>query len=221
MQDHPWNPTGFSPKRWKPAIQGFSTAIFLSVFLSIFNWWAFGSGEGPLMVKIIVSIFNLILIFVWWNAVKSVIHAIKFGHTRLEFGQFPYYLGDWFQARILLPSNIERVEHVDLVLRCVQEFYATSGSGKNRRKSLVHEQLWAEEQELSGAEIGPWPRYLNATFVLPAAIVAPGSQITSEKPVFWELEMEMKVPGVDLTQRYLVPVYAKDFETSAASGVAA
>lgn len=208
MVDYPWDTSGYVPSRWKPVISGWSAAVFMTVFLSIFNWWAFWSDDGVLFVKIIVSIFDLILLFVWYSAFKSLVHALKFGSTKLEFGQFPYHTGDWFQAKVLLPAGLERVEGAKLAFRCVREFYEVRGHGENRSRRLVHEQIWAEEQEISGAEIGQWPRNLNATFVIPAA--APGSHIAAEKPVFWELEMELAVPGIDLKQRYLVPVYSKE-----------
>ncbi|MEM6886177.1 MAG: hypothetical protein AAF571_14205 [Verrucomicrobiota bacterium] len=213
MSDYPWDTTGYSPPRWQPFINGLGMAVFMTIFLSMFNWWAFWSGDGVIFVKIIVSVFDLILISVWVATVKSIIHAFKFGKTRLEFGQFPYHTGDWFQVKIQLPAGLERVESAKLVFRCVREFYEVYRTGNKRSKRLVHEQLWAEEQELSGAEIGQWPRFLNATFTIPAA--APGSDITTqaeEKPIFWELEMELKVPGVDLKQQYLVPVYVQDPE---------
>jgi hypothetical protein len=218
MEDHPWDSSGYSPDRWKPVIQGIGAALFMTVFLSVFNWWAFVSGDGPWMVKAIVGIFDLILIGVWVHAIKAIIHAIKFGRTRLNYSQFPYFHGDWFQAQVELPSGLEQIDKAKLILRCVREFYETTGRGKNRSKRVVHEQLWSEDQVLSGAEIGRWPRHLNATFVLPAQEIAPGTEIRSEKPIFWELEMELAVPGVDLKQRYLVPVYAQDFGKGVPSG---
>jgi len=216
MTDYYWEESGYSPSRWQPVLKGLSGALFMTVFLSIFNWWAFGSGDHSWFLKIIVSVFDLLLIYIWFVTFKSIVHALKFGKTRLEFSQFPYYLGDYFQANIQLPAGLERVESAKMVLRCVREFYETQGYGKNRNKKLVHEQLWAEEQAWTGAEIGQWPSYLKGTFAIPNT--APSSRITAqadEKPIFWELEMQLAVPGVDLKQSYLVPVYAQDSESVA------
>ncbi|MEM1157865.1 MAG: hypothetical protein AAF649_05610 [Verrucomicrobiota bacterium] len=210
MADYAWDASGYSPARWQPLAKTLGGAVFMTVFLSIFNWWAFGSDDDSIFLRVIVIVFDLMLIFVWWTALKGMIHAVKFGRTRLEYGKFPYYLGDWFQANIQLPAGLERVDSVRLVFRCVREFYEVRGRGKNRRRTLVHEQLWAEDQEWSRDEIGQWPRFLNATFTIPAA--APGSRMnaqTKQNTIFWELEMELSVPGVDLKQRYLVPVYAR------------
>ena len=206
MQDYPWDQTGYSPQRWQQVVKGVGMAVFMTVFLSMFNWWAFWSGSDELILKIIVSIFNLALIMVWFKAGQSMLHALKFGKTRLEFAQFPYYTGDWFQVKVQLPKGLERVESVQLTFRCVREFYETRGHGKNRSNHLVHEQLWAEEQQLSGAEIGSWPRFLKTTFVIPAS--APGSVLAASQPLFWELELQAAVPGLDLKQCYLAPVYA-------------
>lgn len=157
------------------------------------------------MVKILVGLFDLFLIWSVWHSLKVTIHAFKFGRTRLIYSQFPLKIGDWFQAEVTLPAGIERVAKAVLELRCVCEFYETTGSGRNRSKRLVHQQLWSESQELSSTDIGAWPRSLKATFAIPPD--GPASRLSGHPTIFWELVVTASVPGVDFKQKYLVPVY--------------
>jgi hypothetical protein len=34
------------------------------------------------------------------------------------------------------------------------------------------------------------------------------TNLSAERPVFWELQIVLSMPGLDFTERYLVPVYA-------------
>lgn len=218
-RDYPWDPSGFSPPRWKPVLSAWAMALFMSVFLSMFNWWAFFSDDGPLMVKVIVGLFDLILLWVWWHAFSTLLHAVKFGRTRLVFPEFPVHPGQWLKAVVELPPSLTGMESAEMTLRCIREFWETRGTGRNRSKSIVHEQIWAESQQWSGYELGAWPGKIQTTFILPAD--APGTCLSEEIPIFWELEVRAEVPGVDLTQRYLVPVYRGPDRGNATSGAPA
>ncbi|MFM2082243.1 MAG: hypothetical protein RL380_934, partial [Verrucomicrobiota bacterium] len=46
LADFAWDKRGFRPSRWAKPVRGFSFSLFLAVFLSMFNWWAFGD-HGP------------------------------------------------------------------------------------------------------------------------------------------------------------------------------
>jgi hypothetical protein len=36
---------------------------------------------------------------------------------------------------------------------------------------------------------------------------APATRLGAHRPVFWELEVNLDVPGLDFKQNYLVPIY--------------
>ena len=61
LADYPWHPDGFTVSEWTAAAKMLALALGLSVFLSMFNWWAFGI-NGPWMVKGIVGLFDIILV---------------------------------------------------------------------------------------------------------------------------------------------------------------
>ncbi|MEM6820657.1 MAG: hypothetical protein AAF558_01775 [Verrucomicrobiota bacterium] len=203
--DYPWDPQGYQTDRWKPAIQGVAMATGMTVFFSIFNWWAFFSGEGPLMVKIIVVVFNLIIIAVWLHGIKALMHAIKYPPCRLLFDPFPYKAKDWLNLKVQIPQVIHTVHKARLTLRCIEQYYEWRRTSKGRTRTMIHDQLWEESHEFSGDDLGPFPQFIQSTFALPED--GPSTCIQQERPIFWQLELEMDVPGIDLKQRFLVPIY--------------
>jgi hypothetical protein len=64
LMDYAWDPRGFNAPRWKRPVKVVLLAGFLTLFLSMFNWWAFIE-KGPWMVKIVVGLFDLILFVLW------------------------------------------------------------------------------------------------------------------------------------------------------------
>lgn len=204
--DYPWNPMGVAKSPWGPAWKAFGIALFLAVFLAPFNWWAWGSEDGVLMVKIIVILFDLILLLTVFELVRRILIGLKYGRSRLEYATFPALTGSRVDLRWFPPAGLENATKIVFVLRCVEEWIEASGSGDNRTTQLIHEQLWAATRATEGP-VNCRPDYpIDLSFDLSAT--APGSNLAGElKITFWELDVSAEAPGVDFQERYLVPVY--------------
>lgn len=205
MADYPWERDQYSPLRWRPVRKALGMAVFFVVFASVFNWWAFGSGNSPLFLKLMIGLLDLIVLGVILYCIRTIWHALKFGKTSLKYPYFPIRLGDSVELEIQLPIGLSRAEGATLKLRCIKEFYEISGHGKNRNKRLVHEVLYESVSRLNRTQVEQWPGTLRYSFELPKE--APPTALSSEAPHFWEIELRMDVPGLDLEQRYLLPVY--------------
>ena len=95
LWDYEWQALGISDNKLKKVLHGFIMLSIVSVFLAPFNWWAFYSNEGPLMVKIIVVIFDLIFgLGGGYYFFHNLALYLKYGNSRLRFGSFPVLLGD-------------------------------------------------------------------------------------------------------------------------------
>src|SRR5208283_5877704 len=88
LADYAWHPEGFEVSEWPGLAKAVALAMALTVFLSMFNWWAFAA-DGPWMVKGIVGLFDIIALLVWVRAGQQLLCALKFGHSRIEFTSFP------------------------------------------------------------------------------------------------------------------------------------
>jgi hypothetical protein len=206
LNDYAWNTRRYTPSRWGRAVQSIVGAGFLTLFLSIFNWWAWGAG-GPWPVKAVVSLFDLLVVFVWWKAVLQVGRALKFGGSHLQFDHFPYRMDEPVAIRWVPPPGLAGADRGSFTFRCIEEYYEERGTGKDRNKWLVHDELCAETQSFDTPQQFVPGRAVEFRFELPAD--ARPTKLSGERPVYWELEARLSMPGLDFDERYLVPVYTR------------
>jgi hypothetical protein len=207
LADYPWHPEGFTVSEWPGAAKGFAGALGLTVFLSMFNWWAWGSGEGPWMVKGLTGLFDLIVLALWWVAVRQLARALKFGHSRVEFTTFPCHPDNPVVLRWQPGGGISRINRGTFTLRCVEEWMEGTGYGKNRQVTVVHEELWSAQGLLEQPRTLQPREAVELRYELPPD--ARTTHLDAEKPLFWELEVKLELPGLNFNETYLVPVYGK------------
>jgi hypothetical protein len=200
MIDYEWDEQGSREAVGRKIGGSIVGTVLFGVFLAPFHWWAWLSGQGVLFVQIMVALFELIFLLVVWNALKHMVHALKYGGSYLRFERFPFRLGEELHVRFG-PNRFDRVR---FTLRCVEEFWETSGSGRNRSKKLVCNRIYSEEQVVDASAATP---ELDVRFRLPD-----DPELTTHlagAPVrYWQLRAQADSPGLDLDVALLVPVYA-------------
>jgi len=204
LADYAWDPRGFTASRWSRAVRAIALAVFMSLFLSIFNYWAFAR-NGPWMVKFVTILFDLMLLAVWVGALTVLGRTLKFSGSRLEFARFPYRLDQPVLVRWHPASGIVTARNGTFTLRCVEEWFETRGHGKNRSQRLVQEETWNGTWHLEQSKIFARGEIMELTYELPAD--APSTQLHAAKPVFYEFEVKLDLPGLDFEETYLVPIY--------------
>jgi hypothetical protein len=204
LADYRWHPDAFEVSGWGGVVKSLAFAIGMTVFFSIFNWWAFW-GHGGWFVIAIVVVFDCLGLVVWWQAGRQLGSAFKFGRSRITFTQFPYRLPGPIVVRWQPRDGVSQVNKGTFTLRCVEEWVEVSGSGKNRTSTLVHEEIWSARWLLDQPRKIPVKDAVELTYDLPPD--APPTRLSADRPVFWELEVSLDVPGLDFKQTYLVPIY--------------
>ncbi|MEE9615068.1 MAG: hypothetical protein V3W31_09020 [Thermodesulfobacteriota bacterium] len=202
LVDYPWDRRGIWDNASGRCIHMLTGFILFAVFMSPFNWWAFLSGEGPLMVKLIVGLFDAITIGIFVAFIYRLLQYAKFGSSYLEFLNFPFFPG----GKLKVALSPHRFEEMDVTLRFVEERFETHGSGKNRSQTLVTYEHYSEKVKLQepmtfdklGIEFDipenpDWVNRLSAD---------PGVR-------YWELVVEASVPGIDFRTTFPVPVYKR------------
>ncbi len=205
LADYPWHPGGFEVSEWTNAAKALGVAVGLSIFLSIFNWWGFAAG-GPMMVKAIVILFDVIALLMWGKAGQLLGRALKFGHSQIKFTRFPYRLTDPIVLRWQPAGGIIRIKKGTFTLRCVEEWMERRGSGENQNLSLVQEEIWSGKWILDQPRNFPLKDTIELSYEVPAD--AQPTQLNNDKPVFWELEVKLDLPGFNFEETYLVPIYS-------------
>ncbi len=205
--DFPWNPAGYTPSRWGRAAKAvIGTAIF-SLFAVISNWWAFGADDSPWLVKVVAVVFDAVVVVVWWRTALIVARCAKFTGSKLVFHHFPYRLDEPIAVRWIPPRGVSHADKGTITFRCVEEYYEERQSGKDRERWLVHDELCAETQTFDSPRDFATGRPVEMRFAIPAD--ARGTCLSSERPVYWELEVKLSRAGLDFEEWYLVPVYAR------------
>jgi hypothetical protein len=206
LADYPWHPDGFAVSEWPGVGKTTALAMFITIFLSLFNWWAFAA-NGPTGLKILVCVFDLIALYVWFLAARQLLRALKFGHSRIEFTSFPCRPPKPVVIRWQPFSGISRVNTGTFTLRCVAEWTEGYGGGDNRTVSLIHEEIWSAKWILEQPRNLQLREQVELHYAPPAD--APPTNLSADKPVFWELEVKLNLPGLDFNETYLVPVYGR------------
>lgn len=206
LWDYPWQALGISDNKLKKVMHSLIFLFVVGAFLAPFHWWAFLSKEGPLMVKVIVVIFDLVFgLCGGYYFLNSLGLYLKYGNSRLRFESFPFFLGDILSVTLVkLPSEINQLQ---LDLRFIEERYEMRGSGDNRSQKVICYQLYHEGRILQGSEV-------TSSGKLSLEWDLPGDQemtsTLSQRPaLFWELEVKADTPGVDYHSCFLLPVYAR------------
>ena len=204
LEDYDWDPHGFRSHCWAKTAKAIAAAGFLALFLSMFNWWAWFN-KGPFMVKGIVSLFDLLLVFVCGYAVLTLSRAIKFGNSQIEYVHFPYRVNEAITVRWLTPPGISRANKGSFTLRCVKEWMEDVGTGRDRSRNVVHEEQWSGTWALDQPDDFPPGKNIDLEFQPPAGL--PVTNLSGSETYFWEFEVDLVLPGPDFKETYLVPVY--------------
>ena len=204
LADYPWHPDGFKASAWAAAAKALGIAMGTSVFLSMFNWWAFVA-HGDWMVKGVVIVLDLVGLVLWAQAAQQAGRAFKFGHSQVVFSGFPYRLPDPVLIRWQSGGGISRVRKGTFTLRCVEEWMEHSGSGRNRTRTVAQEEIWSGTWVLEQPRNFSLRESVELRYELPVDAVP--TQFSADRPVFWELEVKLDLPGLDFKQTYLVPIY--------------
>lgn len=205
--DYPWNPQGFESRGWRKAFGRSLGALLLTVFLSTFNYFAFFKAGMPWFFKGIIVLFDIIAVAFWYMAVVALGRAIKFGGSRISFTSFPYRLGKPIVIRWHPASGIEEAKKGSFTLRCVEEWYEVRGTGKNRSRQIVHEEIWSGTWKLEGSRVFQPGAKVEFSFDVPWDLHS--TMLSADRPIFWEFEAKLDLPGFDFEETYLVPIYGR------------
>lgn len=199
--DHPWDERVARDRASNP-LGHFALAAFMTLFLAGFNFFAFGVEGSPIPVKVIIGIFDLVLVAVWGNAFYVLGRRLKYGTTKVRLAMFPFLVGHELKVTVELPTALRDFPELRATLRYVEQLWEVHGSGKNRSKRLVSYERWAEEQVIPRDRIG---RELGLEFDVPAG--APPTCLAETPAHFWELQLDAETPGIDYHGLFLLPVY--------------
>jgi len=201
--DFHWHSEGTKFSAFNAMVGRLLAALGWNAFLIPFFWVGL---KGFLPFLIVATIFALIGIIFWVRWFKMLADLLRYGNSVLAYDTFPYFLGSTLRARLRAPRHLATVNNLTLTLRCIQERYITTGSGRDRTTRVVCYELYKDvltldQQRLAnfvGAEI-------PIEFRLPADKLP--STLADAPPTYWSIEARGQASGTDYEAYFLVPVY--------------
>jgi hypothetical protein len=205
LADYPWNPEGTPSRLRHEAVRRTLIACFLALFLTPFNYVAFAEKDPHLMMQVIVGLFDLIILYLIGDTVPRWARVCKFGEAVLRFERFPLSTREPVKLAWTAPAGCTGMATGSFTLRAIREWVEVERRGKSRHTRIIHEQQWSGAWKIaSAAPIVPG-QVCELTFELPEN--APSSALRADRPLFWELEVDLQLPGLNFKDTYLVPIY--------------
>lgn len=141
-------------------------------------------------------------LLVW--AVRETLRWFEFGKTYFEMSAVPCALGREIKGTIQTRFPRPPVHGIQLKLTCINRIVTNSGSTASSQEKI----LWREEKTVAPEDLYPGPigTGIPVSFHIPGD-ARPTDGTNSRNCVFWKLEADADVPGVDYQDRFEVPVF--------------
>lgn len=206
------------PWRWKkewlaPAIEaevGLGVAALWKIAipwnaLSLWGAWSFLTDPQPKMVHYLILPILLVGLGLLVAAIHATAHWRKFGRIRFAPSTHPGVIGGDLSGLIQVPAPMNSVGAVRLLLQCVRR--EITGGGEN--SSAADNVLWKHEEQVARDQwiTGPGGTEIPVRFSIPAECRGTDAG-DGFNEILWQLSADAKMPGIDLTVQFVVPVFA-------------
>jgi hypothetical protein len=137
-------------------------------------------------------------------ALHATLRWRRFGESLFEMSRVPGVLGGELAGTLQVGGELAASENIVARVSCIRRY--VSGTGKNR--STQEDIRWSDEQQLPPTALarGPFGQALDLRFALPYD-ASPSDPVASDDYILWRLEVTTRMPGVDYTARFEVPVF--------------
>jgi hypothetical protein len=203
--DFHWHREGMAFSAFDDMLKRLLAALLWNAFLVPFAWiGANEKGAWPFLVA--AGIFGLLGLIFWYRWGAMLFDLLRYGNSFLAYDSFPYSRGGSLRARLRSPHHLSAIDELTLTLRCVQEKYVTSGTGRDRTTNVVCYELYNDVSTFNRDQLtGLAGNDISMEFRLPSDQLA--TTLAATPPTYWEIEAKGKARGASYEATFLVPVY--------------
>lgn len=203
--DHHWRREGFTFSAFNSMLQRLFAALAWTAFLVPFFWIGV-TQRGAWIFALVAGVFGLFGLVFWARWFQMLSELLRYGNTFLAYNNFPSFLGSALNVRLRAPNHLCDFDELTFTLRCVQERYITSGTGRDRKTEVVCFELYSDSKTFSRAQLAAYSGHeIPVEFTLPES--QPTTSLASTPPTYWEIEANSRSNGAPFVAFFLVPVY--------------
>lgn len=205
--DHRWDETGIQDDtRRRITLWGYRALLF-AMFMLPFNWLVFVSGQlpwfGMLAFGFGTVIVDLMVAYVFYRFVKSLLHYLRYGVGAVRYSHFPFLLGETLDVYFLPNSRMTGLQELKAKLRCVEERFEKFDSDDSKSTTtVIPYELYSDASTASRGALG-----VRFSFPLPED--GHPTKLGERPPTYWEIEIQAEAPGMDYAATFLLPVYSR------------
>lgn len=205
--DHPWKPAGQDPDGAGAGIGGaiLGRVAFLG-FIAFFNiaWMS-----GSWLFRILIIVFDLFALLIVYDSVHRLWQWLRYARPHIVWLTFPAFTGSRLEASFRSRRRLYLAGPPRVTLRCVRDVWKQRPAPKRGTPTsqLEPEQIYEQVVEIPLAENQEWLDTFRVDLAIPADV--PGTDLSKEEAVYWQLVVEVPVLGPDFSVAFLAPVYKK------------
>jgi hypothetical protein len=203
LADHHWTVEGVTDPRWRGIGEMVLGALIASgmvgggLALLVLDLPQRASGDARWFAVVIAAVGLTMLALIGYRIGR----ARKFVGARLQYQRYPYRVGEPLDLVWWPPVGHWRIARGTIVLRCLKQRLVRAGKHTRIDSTALWQGTWSYQQ----ARELPGGIPVGLRFEPPAGL--PPTDLTATEPIAWELEVRLEMAGIDLAERYLVPVY--------------
>ncbi len=202
MADYPWERTD-SVGRTQRGLGLLPMVVMVSLMMGLSNYFLY-TEDIPWIIRGVIWIGSLVAILLWISVIVAWIRRLKFAPGKVAFQTFPFRTGSDAKMTWRYHRAFHQLDQATFTLRCIEEKWVGVKSPGRQSNTLVHEQKWSAKLNFSGTDSAGKQEF-PLSFPIPAN--AEISHLSGIPAIYWQLTVEVQVPGLNLQETHLIPVY--------------
>lgn len=204
--DYPWRPRGMGPDY--TADPG-GTLLGRVAFLALLGLFNIAWASPSWLLKGIVALFDVLGLLILYDSLVQMVNWLRFRRPEVAWTTFPARLGGELTATVRFPRPVRPVGPVKATLRCLRDEWTERRTQEGERRELEPYACYADTREIP-LPVAPGERLrsLDVRFDVPADL--PATDLQKEQAVYWQLVVQVPLPGPDLETAFLAPVYDRN-----------
>ena len=203
--DHPWR------EDWMPPDYrggGSGTVLGRVAFLALIGMFNVAWFSGSWVFRAVIILFDLLGLLILYDSFQKLYQWLRFRRPVVIWETLPAFLGSPLRGKVAFARAVRAAGPPRLTLRCVRDEWIESGTGKNRRTNLEPRSIYRQTIEIPLAGLPGEPLdAIDFAFDVPSDL--PGTDLSLSEAVYWQVLVNIPLPGPNVETVFLAPVYRK------------